>query len=202
MNSIRRLSVLMLATGIAMSAVSCASDTKDNGSNKFESNQETPEKSMESVVHAISDISLKYADMTEDEMTASEKEISEYFDPEVDPETRNDVITIFAQVLEMDPEATIDIDPKKIQEDGDTAKLHGKDIEVTMYGELQEATEAGGVIVLKLQGGKWVISDIEIPNLDSSIMEEEITEDPMYVEEETTDGNDSSYDAYGEDTNE
>lgn len=160
-----------------MGAVACTSNVDNNDSKNVELSQKTPEKAMDSVVHTIADVSLKYADMSEEEMTAADKDLSSYFDTSTNIDTRNDVISVFAQVLEMDPEATINVDPEKIEVDGDTARLNGKDIEITMFGEVQKASESGGVITLKLKDEKWVISDIEIPNADPSYIEEEITED-------------------------
>lgn len=176
LNSIRRLSVLALTVGISMGAVACTSNVDNNDSKSVELSQKTPEKALESAVHTIADISSKYADMSEDEMISSGEKLSSYFDTAVDDEARADVIAVFAQVLEIDPEATINVDSEKIEVDGDTARLNGKDIEVTMFGEVQNATESGGVITLKLQDKKWVISDIEIPNVESSITDDEITD--------------------------
>jgi hypothetical protein len=166
-HSIKIVFTLMLTLGITMGAVACTSNSDDSGDINVESSQTTPEKAVGSTVNSIRDLSLRYMDMSEEELASSETELSSYFDPAVDVEKREEVIGVFAQILEMDPEATIEIDANKIQTEGDTAKLNGKDIRITINGEIQKASEEGGVITLKLQDNKWVISDIETPNSES-----------------------------------
>jgi hypothetical protein len=95
--------------------------------------------------------------------TPEEDKVAAHFDPSMDAKKRTDAISIFADILSLDPNATIDVQPGGIKVSGDTAVINANDLKVVIRGKEQASKGAGGTITLKSESGKWLIADIAFP---------------------------------------
>lgn len=153
------LSVSVLALALGLGATACTeSKPAENEA------QSAPAQALGDTVASIKEYAKSDMNPRDGQATTpAQDKVASHFDPSMDATKRSDVISIFADILSIDPNATIDVQPSGIKVAGDTAVINATDLKVVIRGKEQASQGAGGTITLKSESGKWLIADIAFP---------------------------------------
>jgi hypothetical protein len=156
------LSVSVLVFALSFGATACTSSTTGPAA---DSAQSAPSQALSDTVASIKEYAKSNASPRDGQTTTPEQDkVTSHFDPSMDASKRDDVISIFADILSIDPDATIDVKPDGIKVAGDTAVVNASDLKVVIRDKEQVSKGAGGTITLKSESGKWLIADITFPD--------------------------------------
>lgn len=154
------LSASVLSLLLSLGVTACTGAAAQEGGDA----QRAPALALSAAVDSIKEYTRSDMNPPEGQTsTPAQDKVNSYFDPSIDAAKRSDVVMIFADILSVDPNATVEVTPNSIAVDGTTAVIESHDLKITIRGQEHHMEGNGGTLTLKAHDGKWLISDVSFP---------------------------------------